>query len=128
VGAHLRVACFAVEPLATAGSPGAGGGPLVAASWVGHLRQTIVATLERTTGRRSADAADIAVGHGYSWADALTDMAWTDDEILVIGTSSSPIGRLFLGSHAAKIVRNSPVPVMLVPRSALDRAAVEGGR
>jgi nucleotide-binding universal stress UspA family protein len=126
VGAHLRVACFAVEPLAAAGSPAAGGGPLVAASWVGHLRPAIVATLERTTGRGSADAVDITVGHGFSWADALSDVAWADDEILVIGTSSSPIGRIFLGSHAAKIVRNSPVPVMLVPRSALDRAAVSG--
>jgi nucleotide-binding universal stress UspA family protein len=126
VGAQLRVACFAVEPLATAGSPAAGGGPLVAASWVGHLRPAIVATLERTTGERSAGAVDITVGHGASWADALTDIPWTEDEILVIGTSSSPIGRLFLGSHAAKIVRNSPVPVMLVPRAALERAPVRG--
>ena len=68
-----------------------------------------------------ADTIDITVGYGSSWADALTDIAWTDDEILVIGTSSSPIGRLFLGSHAAKIVRNSPVPVMLVPRSVVNR-------
>lgn len=62
------------------------------------------------------------MGQGSTWHAALTDIAWTDDEILVVGTSSSPIGRLFLGSHAAKIVRNSPVPVMLVPRS-----VVEGG-
>jgi nucleotide-binding universal stress UspA family protein len=111
-----------VEPLATAGSPAAAGGPLVAASWVGHLRPAIVAALERSTGRGSADAVDITVGHGSSWADALADLPWTDDEILVIGTTSSSLGRLFLGSHAAKIVRNAPVPVMLVPRAALDRA------
>jgi nucleotide-binding universal stress UspA family protein len=74
---------------------------------------------ERTTSHPSADAVDIAVGQGTSWTAALTDIAWTDDEILVIGTTSSPIGRLFLGSHAAKIVRHSPVPVMLVPRSVI---------
>jgi nucleotide-binding universal stress UspA family protein len=124
VGARLRVACFAVEPLAplaTLGGAAAEGQTLVTDRWVEYLKPIIAATLERTTSYPSADPIDIAVGRGSSWADALTDIAWTNDEILVIGTSSSPIGRLFLGSHAAKIVRNSPVPVMLVPRSVLNR-------
>jgi nucleotide-binding universal stress UspA family protein len=132
VGAHLRVACFAVEPLvsfaslATLGSAAAEAETLITDRWVDYLKPIIVATLEQTTSYPSADTIDIAVGRGSSWADALTDIAWADDEILVIGTSSSPIGRLFLGSHAAKIVRNSPVPVMLVPRSVLDRPADSG--
>lgn len=123
VGAHLRVACFAVEPLAplALGGAVAEAETLVTERWVDYLTPIIAATLERTTSYPSADPIDITVGRGYSWADALTDIDWTSDEILVIGTSSSPIGRLFLGSHAAKIVRNSPVPVMLVPRSVLDR-------
>ncbi len=130
VGAHLRVACFAVEPLApvaTLGGAAAGAETLVTDRWVDSLKPIIAATLERTTNRPSGDTVDITVGRGSSWADALTDIAWTDDEILVIGTSSSPIGRLFLGSHAAKIVRNSPVPVMLVPRSVLDRPSSSPG-
>src|SRR4051812_19725646 len=124
VGAHLRVACFAVEPLAplaTLGGAAAEAETLVTERWVDYLKPIIAATLERTTSYPSADPIDITVGRGSSWADALTDIDWTNDEILVIGTSSSPIGRLFLGSHAAKIVRNSPVPVMLVPRSVLNR-------
>jgi nucleotide-binding universal stress UspA family protein len=129
MGAHLRVACFAVEPLAslaTLGGATAEAQALVADRWVDYLKPIIAATLERSTSHPSADAIDITVGRGPSWADALTDIAWTDDEILVIGTSSSPIGRLFLGSHASKIVRNSPVPVMLVPRSVLDRPSASG--
>ncbi len=129
VGARLRVACFAVAPrapLATLGGPAADAETLVADRWVDSLKPVIAATLERTTGHRSADAVDITVGRGSSWAAALTDIPWTDDEILVVGTSSSPIGRLFLGSHAAKIVRNSPVPVMLVPRSVLDGPSAGG--
>ncbi len=121
VGARLRVACFAVEPLApvavTLAGAAADAEDLVTDRWVAYLKPIIAATLERTTSHPSANTVDIAVGHGPSWAAALTDIAWTDDEILVIGTTSSPIGRLFLGSHAAKIVRHSPVPVMLVPRS-----------
>ena len=81
---------------------------------------------ERDPGHGSAEPVDITFGRGSSWAGALTSIAWTNDEILVIGTSSSPIGRLFLGSHAAKIVRNSPVPVMLVSRSIVDRASETG--
>jgi nucleotide-binding universal stress UspA family protein len=121
VGARLRVACFAVEPLAPIAIAVAGAAAdaedLVTDRWVAYLKPIIAGTLERTTSHPSADTVDIAVGQGPSWAAALNDIAWTDDEILVIGTSSSPIGRLFLGSHAAKIVRHSPVPVMLVPRS-----------
>jgi nucleotide-binding universal stress UspA family protein len=129
VGARLRVACFAVEPvtvLATLGGAAAEAEALVTDRWVDHLKPIIAATLQRTTGHPSADTIDITVGRGSSWADALADVAWTNDEILVIGTSSSPIGRLFLGSHAAKIVRNAPVPVMLVPRSILARPSVSG--
>jgi nucleotide-binding universal stress UspA family protein len=122
VGARLRVACFAVEPLAPIATALAGAAAdaedLVTDRWVAYLKPIIAGTLERTTSHPSLDDVDIAVGQGSSWAAALTDIAWTDDEILVIGTSSSAVGRLFLGSHAAKIVRHSPVPVMLVARSA----------
>jgi nucleotide-binding universal stress UspA family protein len=127
VGARLRVACFAVEPLAPIAIAVAGAAAdaedLVTDRWVAYLKPIIAAALERTTSHPSADAVDIAVGRGSSWAAALTDIAWTDDEILVIGTTSSPVGRLFLGSHAAKIVRHSPVPVMLVARSAVASPA-----
>jgi nucleotide-binding universal stress UspA family protein len=126
VKAQLRVACFAVEPLATPGGATAEAESLIADRWVDYLKPIIAATLERTTGQSSADDIDITVGRGPSWADALTDITWSNDEILVIGTSSSPIGRLVLGSHAAKIVRNSPVPVMLVPRSVLSRPPENG--
>jgi nucleotide-binding universal stress UspA family protein len=58
----------------------------------------------------------VVVGEGDSWGEALHDVAWTSGDVLVVGTSSGPFSRIFLGSHAAKIVRNSPVPVVLVPR------------
>ena len=124
VGAELRVACFAVEPptaLATLGGAAEEAGNLVAERWVEYLEPMVAAALERNPSNGPADPVDITIGRGSSWAGALTNIAWTNDEILVVGTSSSPIGRLFLGSHAVKIVRNSPVPVMLVPRSVLRR-------
>jgi nucleotide-binding universal stress UspA family protein len=57
------------------------------------------------------------IGYGGSWDEALEDIDWQDGEVLVVGSSSvGPIARVFLGSRAAKIIRNSPVPVVLVPR------------
>jgi nucleotide-binding universal stress UspA family protein len=39
----------------------------------------------------------------------------------VIGSSESgPVARVFLGSRAAKIIRHTPVPVVIVPRDAAE--------
>ena len=44
-------------------------------------------------------------------------LEWNRDDVLVVGSSSSSnlLSKVFLGSSAAKIVRSSPVPVMVVP-------------
>lgn len=53
---------------------------------------------------------------GTSWAEALRAADWEDGEILTLGTSPrSEIRRVFLGSRAAKIIRHSPVPVLVLP-------------
>ena len=57
---------------------------------------------------------------GDDWEDAIEDVGWEDGDVLVVGSSSAgPIARVFLGSHSAKIVRHSPVPVVVVPRGAI---------
>lgn len=56
------------------------------------------------------------VGVGRSWARALDDVPWEPDDVLVVGSSSAgALARVFLGSTATKIVRHSPVPVVVVP-------------
>ena len=51
-------------------------------------------------------------------------------EVLVVGSSRlGPVARVFLGSNATKIIRSSPVPVLVIPSSAdvhLDNAAAAG--
>jgi nucleotide-binding universal stress UspA family protein len=62
---------------------------------------------------------ETVVGHGESWDEALEDVEWDDGDVLVVGSSSiGPVARVFLGSRSSKIVRNSPVPVVVVPRGA----------
>jgi nucleotide-binding universal stress UspA family protein len=53
------------------------------------------------------------------WEDALDALPWEDGELLVVGSSRlGPVARVFLGANSTKIVRSSPVPVVVVPRGA----------
>ncbi|BBX97087.1 universal stress protein [Mycobacterium lacus] len=53
---------------------------------------------------------------GNSWEEALHAAEWDDGEILALGTSpGGEIRRVFLGSRATKIIRHSPIPVLVLP-------------
>lgn len=118
VAASLRVVCFAIQPTPLMADASVGrGSDIVTRAWVEHLTPLVEASLARTHPHALTTRPDLVVGRGDTWAEALADVPWAPGDILVVGTSSSPVSRFFLGSHAAKIVRNSPVPVLLVPRS-----------
>ncbi|MFI8568070.1 universal stress protein [Rhodococcus sp. NPDC078407] len=53
-----------------------------------------------------------------SWREALDELHWQEGEVLTIGSSGplGPIARVFLGSRATKIIRHSPVPILVLPR------------
>ena len=75
---------------------------------------------------RPPPALEAAVGRGETWEEALEDVEWDDGDMLVVGSSAiGPVTRVFLGSRASKIVRNSPVPVVVVPRAAAAELAEE---
>jgi nucleotide-binding universal stress UspA family protein len=53
---------------------------------------------------------------GSSWREALEKADWREGDILALGTRSrGDIRRVFLGSHSGKIIRESPVPVLVLP-------------
>jgi nucleotide-binding universal stress UspA family protein len=59
---------------------------------------------------------DLRVVTGNGWDQALDAADWLDGEVLALGTSpQGPIARVFLGSKGTKIVRHSPVPVLVLP-------------
>jgi nucleotide-binding universal stress UspA family protein len=65
----------------------------------------------------AAGQAPAAVDHKPSWEQAIDDVEWRDGDVLVVGSSSAaPPARVFLGSRASRIIRHSPVPVIVVPR------------
>jgi nucleotide-binding universal stress UspA family protein len=134
LGATLRLASFAVRARAPI-TAGVGRGPeeTVVEQWVQEIRAAGKEALERVSHLADAPARlDAVVGRGETWDEALEDIEWDDGDVLVVGSSSiGPIARVFLGSRATKIVRHSPVPVVVVPREAAAEIAEEaesGGR
>ena len=62
------------------------------------------------------DNVECVVAQGTNWAEAIDALTWAADDVLVVGSSQNRgMSRLFLGSTATKIARNSPVPVIVVP-------------
>jgi len=78
-----------------------------------HARETLAQL--KTDGVVGNDVElDVVTGNG--WDEALDAADWQDGDLLAIGTS--PVGgiaRVFLGSRGSKILRHSPVPVLVLP-------------
>jgi nucleotide-binding universal stress UspA family protein len=82
-------------------------------AWAAQARETLQAL--RTDGI-VGDGVELQVVTGNGWAQALDAAEWVDGELLALGTSpQGPIARVFLGSKGTKIVRHSPVPVLVLP-------------
>ena len=97
------------------------------AEWTANIRSAAQEALEAEGERRQQAAEpEFVIGHGRDWAEAFDDVEWRAGDMLMIGSSESgPIARVFLGSRAAKIVRHSPVPVLIVPRGAAKELSRE---
>ena len=90
-----------------------------------HAEDSILAAWEEQAGEMLArlrsdgvvDAdVELEVVSGNGWDQALDDADWLDGEILALGTSPrGDVARVVLGSRGAKIVRHSPVPVLVLP-------------
>jgi nucleotide-binding universal stress UspA family protein len=112
---RVRVACFAVRPAIAHGTIEKSAEGLVVGEWADKVRFDINHSL-RSTGF-DPNRAETVIGTGLSWGDAIAAIKWDPGDLLVIGASASAVSRFFLGSHASKIVRNSPVPVMILARA-----------
>lgn len=67
----------------------------------------------------TSDTVRVQSAHGADWATAVASVDWVEGDVLVLGSSSSHrLAQVFLGSSASKIVRHSPVPVVVVPGTA----------
>ena len=71
---------------------------------------------ERALARFDDLRVDLAIGSGEDWESSITDLDWKKGDLLVVGSSTLGVfGHTFLGSSTNQIVRNSPVPTVIVP-------------
>jgi len=111
----MRLASFAVQPAPPVTAMFRAESADVLAEWTA----TIEAAARRVLGDMKDPEAGVAIGQGHDWETALDDITWHEGDLLLIGSSESgPVARVFLGSRAAKIIRHTPVPVLVVPRDA----------
>lgn len=63
------------------------------------------------------EGTETVIATGSGWGESISSIDWNPDEVLMLGSSTvGPLARVFLGSRAAKLIRHSPVPVVVVPR------------
>ena len=63
---------------------------------------------------------EVSIIDGRDWSEALERVGWDQGDVLVIGSSPQGlVSRVFLGSTATRILRHSPVPVVVLPGGAL---------
>lgn len=130
-GAALRVASFAVRPRTplTAGI-GSRAEDLVTHEWAAdaeHAQRAVLADLERLP--RLPSSVEPVVGYGTDWAGAIEQIGWEEGDLLAVGSSTAgPLERVFIGSRSSRIVRHSPVPVVVVPRGAAQALAERAER
>jgi nucleotide-binding universal stress UspA family protein len=118
IGTSLRIASFAVHPHPPFSGVGHEAEGAIADQWIDEITSAARAVVP--------DGAEIAVGEGEDWGEAVEDIPWREGDVLVVGSSSiGPLARVFLGSRATKIVRHSPVPVVVVPRGRAEEIASE---
>ena len=98
-------------------------------SQVGYSAERLVAEQWRVQAEEAQNRAlatlpddvpvEAGVVSGRNWEEALDSLPWEEGEVLVVGSSRlGPVRRVFLGSNSTKIVRSSPVPVVVIPRGA----------
>jgi nucleotide-binding universal stress UspA family protein len=114
LGTSMRVVTFAVRgrsmypPLV-----GLNKEDLVLQEWVEQAREALAQLrIDCVIGE---DVATV-VATGGAWDEALDAIDWIEGEVLAIGTSpAGSVARVFLGERGSKILRYSPVPVLVLP-------------
>lgn len=130
VGATLRVVRFAVSPPALyAGAPPPAQGrsveSLVLDAALRRSQDALDAALHAVQGLpEPPPGVETVIARGYSWDEAYECLPWRQGDILAIGSSNAGVGaRVFLGSTGSRILRHSPVPVVVVPYEVADELA-----
>jgi nucleotide-binding universal stress UspA family protein len=125
MGATLRLASFAVQPPPPTTTRFRVEEEEVVADWAAGIEAAAQKAIQQATDLNAAPSSlEVVIAYGEDWDEALDDIEWRDGDVLAVGSSTvGPAAQVFLGSRAGKIVRHSPVPVVVVPRVAAEELA-----
>lgn len=108
----MRIVSFSVRPFSIEPAEN-----LVVGQWAQRMEDEVRQQLNAVRQEFAVPDVDVVVGTGRTWRDAVESVPWEPGEILALGSGAAgAISQVFLGSAAAKIVRHSPVPVLIMPR------------
>lgn len=116
--APLRIVSFTVRPAQMfGGSIEPTAEDLVVQQWSKRTFDDIVKQLNAVRIHVPVPDVDVVVGNGNDWREAVEAVSWEAGDMLLLGSGAAgPLAHVFLGSAASKILRHTPVPVMIVPR------------
>jgi nucleotide-binding universal stress UspA family protein len=118
VDASLRLVTYAVRGRTMRPNTISGAEDMVHQQWIRQAGAELAEAVEHLHSLGfTDDQVSSEVAQGSSWGGATDRLEWNRGDVLVVGSSSTStlLERVFLGSSAAKIVRSSPVPVIVVP-------------
>jgi nucleotide-binding universal stress UspA family protein len=125
MGATVRLASFDVQPPPPTTTRFRVEEDEVLADWAAGIEAAAQRAIQQAKDLHSVpDPLEVVIGYGEDWDEALDDIEWQEGDVLAVGSSSvGQAAQVFLGSRAGKIVRHSPVPVVVVPRAAAKELA-----
>ncbi|MFB9990781.1 universal stress protein [Deinococcus oregonensis] len=116
LGVPLRVVAFAVRDRQMYPSlAGYKAENMIVDAWRERTQAALKRLQEQLAGH--SPPISVALADGESWEEALGQVDWQPGEVLALGSSRMGVlARVFLGSNASKIIRASPVPVLVLPK------------
>ncbi len=109
-GAELRLLSLVTVDLPSSVDTG-----VIRIAGAAHADEVLAGARAALTG---VSDAEVIVGQGDSIEDAVQHLSWEPGELAIVGSSRlAQPRRLFLGSTAAKMLHELPVPMIVVPRT-----------
>lgn len=79
-------------------------------------REEALASLRSAAPKAGLDSERVSLGIGSDWKSAVGNLPWGPGDVLALGSHAGGAARrVFLGSSATRIIRHSPVPVVVFP-------------
>ncbi len=114
----MRVVSFTVRPPEAFGASAVPvAEQMMVDRWVDQTRNEVAAELAKVRERIALPDVEMVIGTGADWPAAIGEVSWQHGELLALGSgAAAQRSQVFLGTAASRILRSSPVPVLLMPK------------